>query len=512
MGNLGRGVRIRAESRSAEARCRACGTPSRRRHSSYLRRLADRSVAGQSVQVDLLVQRFFCDNAACRLRTFAEQVDGLTVRYGRRTVQLGDLLSQTGLVLGGRAGARFTVHLAAAVSPSTLLRLVRRLPLPKIGTVKVLGVDEFALRRGHVYGTILVDMETHRPVDVLPDRNSATFAAWLCAHPGVETVCRDRASAYSLGAQSAIPGVQEVADRWHILDNLVSALERAIRRHRSCLAEPEPEPSPPAQTQTTPVPEPANPAASESPKALRVRQWHAEIRALAARGVRYQDIAKSTGRDPATVKRYAEAATWEELIGPPRAGRRSILVGHRDYLVQRWREGCNDAAVLAEELRRRGFSGDRRTVRRFLNTLTDAVRQLPLPKAAPGIREVARWIIGLPENVSEFCQQQLKAICHRCPHIDQLRYLARVFAGMLRNRSGSRLDQWIDQAKASGIPELQTFAGGLLKDRDAVLAGLTLEWSSGAVEGAVTRIKLIKRAGYGRAGFGLLRRRILLSP
>ncbi|CAN3985893.1 putative IS6 family transposase [Kitasatospora purpeofusca] len=462
--------------------------------------------------MDLLVRRFFCDNLACRLRTFAEQVNGLTVRYGRRTIPLRDLLGQTGLVLGGRAGARFTVHLAAAVSPSTLLRLVHRLPLPKIGTVKVLGVDEFALRRGHVYGTVLVDMETHRPVDVLPDRTSATFAAWLRAHPGAEVICRDRASSFPLGAQSAIPGVQEVADRWHVLDNLVSALERAIRRHRSCLATPEPAPPPPAEAEPVSAPESAKAPVVESSKVLRVRQWHAEIRTLAVRGLRYQDIAKATGRDPATVKRYAEATTWQELTGPPTVRRRTILAGHRNYLVQRWREGCNDAAVLTEELRSRGFAGNRRTVRRFLNTLTDKVEPLPVPKAAPGIREVARWIIGLPENVSEHCRQQLKAICLRCPHIDQLRYLARVFAGMLRNRSGSRLDEWTDQAQTSGISELQSFATGLRKDRDAVLAGLTLPWSSGAVEGAVTRIKLIKRAGYGRAGFDLLRRRILLTP
>ncbi len=176
---------------ASEAACPGCGVVSRRVHSRYERKLADTASGGQEVLIYLQARRFFCSNEACVKATFAEQVPGLAVRYGRRTCGLDGVLQAVALALGGRAGARLTGRLACAVRRSTLLRLIRAAPDPAGGTVLVLG--DFALRKGHVYGTVLVDIETRRRVDILPERSAESFRAWLDAHPGAEIICRDPA-------------------------------------------------------------------------------------------------------------------------------------------------------------------------------------------------------------------------------------------------------------------------------------------------------------------------------
>ena len=363
----------------------------------------------------------------------------------------------------------------------------------------MLGVDDFALRKGHVYGTVLVDIDTHRPVDVLPERSAESFRAWLDAHPGVEIICRDRGGCYAEGAAEGAPLAIQVADRWHLWHNLAEAVERPVVRHRSCLQEPAPEP----------VPEQATPP-QEQGLAARTRARHAEVHAALARGLNITEISRTLRLERKTVRRYAIAATADQLITGKRLTRPGLLGPHQAYLRGRWDEGVRSTERLYEELRERGYRGSLRTLRRLTSQLR-ADTAVPAPPPAPAARKVASWILTPPGKLTDADRAVLAEITARCEELKATRGLVRDFADMLCHRHGQHLEAWATQAETSPVSELRGFAKGLRKDWAAVSAGLTVPYSSGPVEGHVNRIKMIKRQMYGRANPDLLRKRVLLA-
>nr|WP_246281871.1 ISL3 family transposase [Fodinicola acaciae] len=495
-------LHLQASVADVDATCPGCGARSRRVHSRYERSLSEPAIGGQETVIRLRVRRFLCHNTECEKVTFVEQVAGVTTPYARRTPLQRRMLEMIALTLGGRPGHRLTRRLAVEASRSTLLRLVRALPVPEPGSVSVVGVDDFAFRRGRKYGSILVDMDNHQPIDMLPDRAGDTFAQWLRAHPGAETICRDRAGGYAEGARLGAPEAIQVADRWHLLKNLTEAVDKVVRAHRGCLRD---QPAEAAVAQ----PAPAVPAV-EGRRAELTRQRHAEVHALHQRGVGTGAICKALNLDGNTVRRYVRAATADELLIPSsRRGRE--LDAHLDYLIRRWEEGWTNAARLTEELRAIGYRGTERSVRRQLQEWrTTATPPSAIPPATPTPREVTGWIILPANKTTDKERADLTRILDRCDTLRNANKLVSDFAGMLREHRANHLDTWIANAKTSAITHIQGFAAGLLKDYDAVRNGIALHWSSGAVEGAVCRIKAIKRQMYGRANFDLLRRCVLL--
>jgi transposase len=482
-------------------------------HSNYRRHLADAPISGRPVAIALQVRRFFCDNAGCRARTFAEQVPGLTTPRARRTGLLRTALEAIGLALAGRAGARLADKLGMVISRDTLLRLVRALPDPPIGTPDILGVDDFALRRGHHYGTVIIDIATHRPLDLLGDRSSDTLAAWLREHPGVQNVCRDRAGAYAEGIRVGAPDAVQVADRWHLWHNLVEAVEKVVRQHHADLREPAPvAPDTNTSVQTTPAGAQDMQACTISPTRLAVRtqERYAAVQTLVAAGTSVSAISQTLGLDRKTVRRSARAGSVAELL-TAHPTRDRVLDDYVEHLQQRWAAGATDAAALTAEITALGYRGSANTVRRYLQPLRSAQTATPRPPTPPTARDATGWLTRHPDSLTDDERGARDAVLNRSPALRATRDQVGAFAEILTQRRGHELHDWLQRIDTDGAPALRSFATGLGRDLDAVTAGLTLPYSSGPVEGTINRIKMIKRQMFGRANFDLLRKRVLLA-
>jgi transposase len=525
--DAGDAVVIVASCQAEAACCPRRGQESARVHGGYARMVADGAAGGRPVLIVLQVRRFRCRNPACPAVTFAEQAEGLSERYRRRSVPLLGMLAGFGLELAGRAAARLAGTLGIAVHPSTVLRLVAAAPEPEVTVApEVLGVDDFALAKGQVYGTVLVDMRTGDVIGLLPDREAASFEAWLTAHPGAGIICRDRAGNYAEGARAGAPDAIQVADRWHLSHNLAEYAEKTVAGHRGCLKD-QPgdadgndapgstdtlEQEPPGQATGAQIPPDGSLDACGRERRLvtRTRERHAEIHRRLDAGESLSAISRVTGLDRKTVQRFARAGSAGELLGKA-TSRESKLDKFTPYLHQRWNEGVTDAAALHAELREQGWTGSEQTVRRYVRPFRQAPAAPDPAPAVPKTRQITRWLLTRPDHLQPDEQAQLEAIRARCPHIDALAAHVTAFAEMITARTGSRdLEAWLAAVEADDQAGLRSLTIGIRTDQQAVTNGLTLHWNSGKVEGTVN--KMLKRQMYGRAGFDLLRKRLILHP
>jgi transposase len=451
--------------------------------------------------------------------TFVESLPRVAPRYSQQTSRLSETIRLIGYVLGGEAGARLAQRLGMKSSPDTVLRRLKSgQPLP-IQKVKAVGVDDWAWRKGQSYGTILVDLETHAPIDLLPERSADSLAAWLQLHPGAEIISRDRAELYAEGATRGAPDAVQVADRFHLLCNLTSAVEKVLEQKRPALATAiaavKPEPLPPPADVVSGKAKTRPEQFREDRRQQRLDRYN-EVVALHEQGMSQQAISRTVHMERKTVRRFLRAGQFPERATPRRSRPLSVHK-FQEFLQLRWAEGCHNATVLWHEIRAQGYAGGRSTLARFVATfrkkgtkyfrLTSAPRERRAKPPSP--RQAAMLLARRPEKLNEDEQQQLILLNDCCPEIPVLYALTQGFAAVFRGKQSDALHTWLEDARRTALPEIGRFCDGLVRDLAAVTAAVILPWSNGQVEGQIHRLKLIKRQMYGRAKFDLLRRRVL---
>jgi transposase len=365
-----------------------------------------------------------------------------------------------------------------------MLNLLLRVPIPDLEVPEVLSVDDFALRRGHRYGSLLIDAVTHRRVEVLPDRKAETVAAWLRAHPGAQIVCRDGSASYAEAITLGAPAAVQVSDRWHLWHNLGGAVEKSVVAHAACWN--------------------AVPRRADSVREKQTRERYAAVHDLLGQGAGLLECTRRLGWTINCVKRYARAERVEDLLRPPQY-RACLVDPYRDLVARRLGEHVAIARIL-EEIREKGYAGAPSLLDRYIaQGRADTLDQ------APSARRLTSWIMTRPADLKADRRRHLDELTGACPEMTLLAERVREFAVILTERRGQDLPDWINRTRAHKLPGFDQYLNGLAKDLQASIAGLTLPYSNGPTEGANTKVKLIKRQMYGRAGFRLLRHRILLN-
>lgn len=513
---------------TSSASCPDCHQVSSHVHSTYIRSPKALPSSGRRVRVHLQVRRFRCANPTCRRKTFAEPFPLLLVPRAQRTCSVQQVLRLIGEAMGGRAGARLCQLLALTCSFATLLRLVRQAPLPSSKNVRVGGVDEWAWRKGQRYGTILVDLERHAPIDLLEDATAESFAAWLEKHPTVEVVSRDRGTTFADGANRGAPQALQIADRWHLIKNMGETLEKVLARHhadvrRAMAPAAEEEQQVIAALDQQALARTLARSQKEQQRQARQerrRETFMRVQELAAQGWSGASIARMLGIHKKTAVKYATAEHFPE----ERSDRGHKLAPYLPFLHAQWSAGEHNIASLYQTLHTQGYTGSETVVRNYLTALRKHIGQEGHPRRYyPPVSQKkkhhqrtvlssrrATWLaLRKPETRSTEDQQRLLLLQQAHPQVRTACELAQAFVQMIRERHASALEPWLKAALESEVPELRTFATGIKRDQDSIQAALTHEWSQGQTEGQVHRLKLIKRQSYGRAGFDLLRHRVL---
>lgn len=458
----------------------------------------------------------------------------VTRPHWRRTARLAARQHHLAVALGGAPGARLSARLGCPVSRNTLLRLLRHTPGPASPTPRVLGVDDWAYRKGQRYGTVLIDVERRTPIALLPDREASTLSHWLQTHPGIEVICRDRAGAYAEGARRGAPNAVQIADRFHLLRNVADAVQLVFDQHRKALQSvaAESRVSTPAMETTSteevavaqevpPIPSSGPTAAEVTPPPSPPRtERYEQVCKLAKQGWPFTAIAKAVGLHRKTVSLYVRGAF------SPRRPSRSILDPYKPYLLARWNAGYWTGTQLWQEIQQQGYRGKRTTVLRDIGQLRQAAGVAPrtrtpqltaLAVTDPTIDALtprqATWLVFRhPEKSTESGVALLPRLSQIAPAVAQTIALGQAFVQMLRSRCAERLEEGLTQAAQSTLRPFQRLAKSFRRDLDAIKAGLTLPWSTGPVEGHINRLKMVKRQMFGRAKLDLLASRFLAAP
>jgi transposase len=494
------------------ARCPACGKLSHSRHSAYVRRLKDLPWQGFAVELRLKTRRFRCRNQACTRKIFAEPLPEVARSHARWTTRVGEIIRLIGYTAGGLPGSRILDRLAIPISDDTVIRAVKASSEDSAGDpIRHIGVDDWAWRKGQSYGTILVDLDKHQVIDLLPDRSVEGLQAWLERHPGVEVITRDRCGIYAEAAEVGAANAVQIADRFHLFLNLSTAIERSLEERSRELCLPDP---PEQQAVEVPLPSERRTTLEEQRKQQRRQRRHERyerVIELHRLGHTQRAISLEVGIQRKTIRRWLRAGQFPER--KPVTGRRSHIREFHEYLQQRWNQGCHNATRLFQEIRARGYRGSRQMVSHHVSSwrANPGSRSLSkkrrLDRIAP--KHAAILTCRPTERLSEQQRILFEQVAVNCPIIRSMRFLALDFREAIATQDTDGMLHWIRTATQSGIGPLVRFAYGLRRDFKAVIGAVETSWSNGQTEGQINRLKAIKRQMYGRAGFHLLRARVL---
>jgi transposase len=492
-------ITLAVRSRATASACPDCRAMSRRVHSRYQRHVADLPLTGQRVELMLTVRRFRCPAVLCGRRIFAERfAPDVLAPSARRTSRLEALVHHIGLALGGRPAASLARRLGLPVSNDTLLRVIRRRTRLARAEPVIIGIDDFAFRRNHRYGTLICDLERRRPLNLLPDREPATARAWLRDHPTIQVIARDRGGGYGEAAASALPHAVQVADRWHLMENASRAFLDAVRRSMRQIREV-------AGTATI------NPdllTAAERIQYegyLRREETNAAIQALAKAGVPIKQISRRLGQS----RKLVRAVVRGERTDVFRV-RQSSLEPHLPWLDAQWDAGARNATALWRRLTAQGFRGSLRVIGEWATRRRRAERAgVEALQRVPSARTIARLMTTGRDRLTKAETLTVAAIEEGVPALVAAREVVAAFQAMVRAKTPANLGGWIARASTSLIA---AFVRGVAKDEAAVRAALTLSWSNGQTEGQITKLKLVKRQMYGRGKIDLLQARVIGAP
>jgi transposase len=533
-------------STSLPVACPMCGRKTARLHSHYRRTVADLPWSGRHVRLLLSARKFRCPNRECPRKVFTERLPDLIEPYARKTIRLHEVLELVGFALGGNAAARLIRRLGMTASPTTLLRYIRDAAIGDHPPPEVIGIDDSSLRRGKKAATIIVDLERHSPVELLPDCSAATLASWLQANPSAQTISRDGSREYARGIALGAPEALQVADRWHLLKNLREVLEKVLERDQKLLVvrgETFEEAHNEANEHARPVAHADEDGRKDislddvlgsyswaNRKELRRRQQRRAARLeqyqraieFKERGMTTRDISDEVGVGVRTLYRWFAAGAFPEKQ-PRRDKGPRLPTRVADHLVRRWNEGCHNVQKIYRELRQDGYDAPMQTIYYFARYLRVGLvppgyTSAPTkgsPKKSKEQRLSPRsggWALMLPAEKLTPKQRRWIGQLHegRSAHGASIHRLARRFVEMVQEGKVAELEEWLVDAQNSGVGELKSFAEGICsRNLSAVRAALTEVWSNGQVEGQINRLKMLKRQSYGRAGFELLRARVL---
>ncbi len=492
------GLLIMARPASKTATCPTCGSASGRIHSTYERSLADLPSQGRAVRIRLWTRRFRCVLVACRQRIFTERLAATAARpFARRTTRLEGIVHHLGLALGGRPGQGFARRLLLPVSKDTLLRVVRRHAALPIAAPRVVGIDDWAFKRGHRYGTIVCDLERRRIIDLLPNREAATVAAWLAARPSIGVIARDRGAGYIQAATDGRPEATQVADRWHLMENASAAFLTVVQRSMQAVR----------KAVGSDVVDPTALSCAERRQHsgwLRREEENTAILALAKQGVAIKEIVRQTGKSRGLVRQVVRGGRTDVF-----RSRMGSLDPFLKQLDADWVNGCHNGAALWRRVKAAGFAGGLRVVaewatrrRKEEGTAPGGVR----PRKVPSARGIVRMMTTERDLLSKTVARTMAIIEGAVPALVVARDLVDRFHSMIQRRTSTDLEPWITDATRS---LLGSFVNGIVQDRAGVRAALTQPWSNGQTEGQNTKLKLVKRQMYGRANLDLLRARLL---